>query len=814
MAPQEVTKFHDQGIKPVVEVKTRLGRILRCTPSHPVFTPEGWRPVGQLPIGARIAAPRALPFFGAECMPEEAVKLIAYILSDGHAKSQVSVTSAIPEVEADLAGLAAYFGMTLRIYLKKNNRAKQYRFVIPHADRTLARRELALALRNARDAAGVSWAQWARNAMVSEAMLIQWGCGRSSPSRAELQRLADAIGTPVTTLAATARDRAAQTTPVAHFLETVGLRFSSAQNKAIPEPVFCLPQARLAVFLRTLFTCDGSVHINQSGKAGISYTTISSRLAEDVQHLLLRFGFIAKLRTKPMQVHDKPYTAYELQVLGINQVKRILRDIGIWGREDAKAKIDQLESPGLSSTQFDTIPTGPWFWEHVRLLAGGVSFKEMSRRTGVTIHGSRVETPLARTTVAALAAAYPSLPLQNLAQGDVYWDEIETITPAGEEHIYDLTIAGTGNFVANDLLVHNSTLLAGVAGHVALHEGEVLYVSAEESAQQVKLRAERLGIETDRLLLLAETDVDAVVTAIEQVMPKLVVVDSIQTVASEQIVSAPGSVSQVRESTLRLMHVAKRLHIPICIIGHVTKEGTVAGPRTLEHIVDAVLYLEGERFHIYRLLRGAKNRFGPTDEVGVFEMSGDGMLDVADPSGIFLTERRGRDSGSAVVVSMEGTRPLLVEAQALATTTAFGAPRITTNGVDRNRLLMLLAVLTKRVGLALANQDVYVNVAGGFTLDEPAVDLGVAVAVASSFTERRVTPNTVLLGEIGLGGELRPVTRTLARVREAEKLGFERCILPVGGHGLESESSAGERHEVELRRVGSVREALEIALEQ
>ena len=229
-----------------------------------------------------------------------------------------------------------------------------------------------------------------------------------------------------------------------------------------------------------------------------------------------------------------------------------------------------------------------------------------------------------------------------------------------------------------------------MAGHIALHEGEVLYVSAEESAQQVKLRAERLGIETDRLLLLAETDVDAVVTAIEQVMPKLVVVDSIQTVASEQIVSAPGSVSQVRESTLRLMHVAKRLHIPICIIGHVTKEGTVAGPRTLEHMVDAVLYLEGERFHIYRLLRGAKNRFGPTDEVGVFEMSGDGMLDVADPSGIFLTERRGRDSGSAVVVSMEGTRPLLVEAQALATTTAFGAPRITTNGVDRNRLLMLL----------------------------------------------------------------------------------------------------------------------------
>ncbi len=631
MAPQAVTTFHDQGVKSIVEVKTRLGRTLRCTPSHPVFTPEGWRPVGQLPVGARIAAPRALPFFGAEPMPEAAVKLIAYILSDGSAKSQISVTSAIPEVEADLVGLAAHFGMTLRIYLKKNTQAKQYRFVIPYADKGYARQELAIALRQARAEKGISWAQWARDASVKQNMLIQWSCGGSAPGRVELQRLADAIGVPVTTLGSSARDRAAHITPVAHFLETVGLRFSSAQNKAVPQQIFRLPRKQLAVFLRTLFTCDGSVHIDQSGRAGISYGTISSRLAEDVQHLLLRFGFIARLRTRPLRVNDKPYTAYELQVLGVNQVKRFLREIGIWGREEAKTKIEQLASPRLSSTQFDTIPTGATFWEHVRLLAGNVSYKEMSRQTGVTIHGSRVDGPLARTTVAAISAKYPSVYLQNLAQGDIYWDEIKTITSAGEEQVYDLTIAGMPNFVANDLIVHNSTLLAGVAGHIALHEGEVLYVSAEESAQQVKLRAERLGIETDRLLLLAETDVDAVVTAIEQVMPKLVVVDSIQTVASEQIVSAPGSVSQVRESTLRLMHVAKRLHIPICIIGHVTKEGTVAGPRTLEHMVDAVLYLEGERFHIYRLLRGAKNRFGPTDEVGVFEMSGDGMLDVADP---------------------------------------------------------------------------------------------------------------------------------------------------------------------------------------
>jgi DNA repair protein RadA/Sms len=373
-------------------------------------------------------------------------------------------------------------------------------------------------------------------------------------------------------------------------------------------------------------------------------------------------------------------------------------------------------------------------------------------------------------------------------------------------------VPGSLVLFAGDPGIGKSSLLLVVAGHIALHDGEVLYVSAEESAQQVKLRAERFGIATDRLLLLAETDVDAVAEAVERMQPALVVVDSIQTVATAQVVSAPGSISQVRESTLRLMQVAKRLHVPICIIGHVTKEGTVAGPRTLEHMVDAVLYLEGERFHTYRLLRSVKNRFGATNEVGVFEMCGDGMLDVTNPSGLFLTERRGQDSGSTVVVSLEGTRPLLVEVQALATTTAFGVPRVTTTGVDRNRLLLLMAVLIKRVGLALGNQDVYVNVAGGFTLDEPAVDLGVAVAVASSFTERRVAAETVLLGEIGLGGELRPVPRSDVRIREAAKLGFARCVLPTATPAV-GDLAAGAGGQIELLRARTVKEAIEIALE-
>ena len=361
--------------------------------------------------------------------------------------------------------------------------------------------------------------------------------------------------------------------------------------------------------------------------------------------------------------------------------------------------------------------------------------------------------------------------------------------------------------------IGKSTLLAAVAGYIASQTGPVLYVSAEESAQQVKMRADRLGITSERLLLLPETEIEAVVETAERLRPALLVVDSIQTVASSNVTSAPGSISQVRESTLRLMQLAKGTQVPVFIIGHVTKEGTVAGPRALEHIVDAVLYLEGERYHSYRLLRGAKNRFGATNEVGVYEMRGEGMVDVENPSALFLAEHDGRSTGSVVTVSMEGTRPLLVEVQALATTTAFGTPRCTTNGLDQSRTLMLLAVLTKRVGLALGNQDVYVNVAGGFSLGEPAVDLGVAAAVASSFREQRVAPDTVLIGEVGLGGEIRTVTRTEARIREAAKLGFRRCVLPRSTRARPHTSDSTSGPGIELAQASTLAEALELALE-
>jgi DNA repair protein RadA/Sms len=336
----------------------------------------------------------------------------------------------------------------------------------------------------------------------------------------------------------------------------------------------------------------------------------------------------------------------------------------------------------------------------------------------------------------------------------------------------------------------------------------VLYVTAEESAQQVKMRADRLDVDQDGLFVLSETSIDTVLASAEQLRPSIIVIDSIQTVFTDEITSAAGSVSQVRECTARLMAFAKPRDVAIFIVGHVTKEGAIAGPRVLEHMVDAVLYLEGERFHQYRILRGVKNRFGSTDEVGVFEMVGSGMREVRNPSEAFLQERAGNAAGSTVTVTMEGTRPILVEVQALTSTSAYGTARRTANGFDLNRLQMLVAVLTKRVGIGLADQDIYVNVVGGLRLSEPAVDLGVALAVASSFREVRVNPHLVAIGEVGLSGELRSVAQLERRLQEATNLGFKQALVPATlGRGMIRPPEG-----LSLVRVSSLVEAIEEAL--
>lgn len=308
--------------------------------------------------------------------------------------------------------------------------------------------------------------------------------------------------------------------------------------------------------------------------------------------------------------------------------------------------------------------------------------------------------------------------------------------------------------------------------------GKILYVSGEESAEQIKLRADRLGINNDNILFLSETDIDNVENQLEKNKPDFVIIDSIQTMYSDEITSAPGSVSQVREITARVMKMCKQNLITTIIIGHVTKDGNIAGPRVLEHMVDTVLYLEGERYFSYRILRGVKNRFGSTNEIGMFEMVNEGLKEITDPSSILISERQNEVAGSAIVASMEGTRPLLLELQALSTPTVFGFPRRTANGVDCNRLILLIAVLEKRAGFNLGSQDVYLNVVGGIKVNEPAIDLGIILSVASSYKNIPIPDDVAVIGEVGLTGEVRSVNMIEKRVREIEKLGYKKCLIP------------------------------------
>lgn len=308
----------------------------------------------------------------------------------------------------------------------------------------------------------------------------------------------------------------------------------------------------------------------------------------------------------------------------------------------------------------------------------------------------------------------------------------------------------------------------------------VLYVSGEESPEQIKLRAERLSINAETIMLLPETLVENIIAAAGELKPAVLVIDSIQTIFTEELTSAPGSVGQIRESAAKLMIFAKKSHIPVFLIGHVTKEGAIAGPRVLEHLVDTVLYFEGDRGHPYRILRTVKNRFGSTNEIGVFEMTDSGLAEINNPSELFLSERPLNVSGSTVIASMEGTRPLLVEIQALVAPTTFGMPRRTSMGVDFNRVNLLVAVLEKKAGMHLGGMDIFINIVGGLKVIEPASDLGVIAAIASSFREIPIDSRTFLFGEVGLSGEVRAVAQAETRLKEAAKIGFKRAIIPAG----------------------------------
>ena len=393
----------------------------------------------------------------------------------------------------------------------------------------------------------------------------------------------------------------------------------------------------------------------------------------------------------------------------------------------------------------------------------------------------RIDTGITKGTTASARAVRESVkaaavvPLTDVSADD----ETRSTTGIGElDRVLGVGIVpGSLVLVGGDPGIGKSTLLLQVCRQMAEMK-KILYISGEESQAQIRLRANRMGKFSPNLLLLCETNLETIRGVIEKERPELVIIDSIQTMYSEEVSSAPGSVSQVRESTNVFMQLAKGLCISIFIVGHVTKEGTVAGPRVLEHMVDTVLYFEGDRHASYRILRAVKNRFGSTNEIGVFEMRQDGLAEVENPSEYMLSGRPENASGSVVACSMEGTRPILLEIQALVCRSNFGMPRRTAAGTDYNRVNLLMAVLEKRLGMALSNCDAYINIAGGIRMNEPAIDLGIVLAIASSFRNRPIDEKTIVFGEVGLSGEVRAVSMPEQRVAEAKKLGFETCILP------------------------------------
>ncbi len=376
------------------------------------------------------------------------------------------------------------------------------------------------------------------------------------------------------------------------------------------------------------------------------------------------------------------------------------------------------------------------------------------------------------------------------------FDELDRVLGGG-------LIKGSLVLLGGEPGIGKSTLILQLCNKIKT-EGKVLYVSGEESAEQIKLRADRLQINNDDILFLGETDIDIIEENILDINPKLVIIDSVQTMYSDDISSAAGSVSQVREITARIMKMCKQKQITTIIIGHVTKDGNIAGPRVLEHMVDTVLYIEGERYFSYRILRSVKNRFGSTNEIGMFEMEGLGMKEIIDPSSVLISERKEDYTGSVIVASMEGTRPILVELQALCSQSVFGLPRRTANGIDYNRLTLLIAVLEKKSAFTLGNQDVYLNVVGGIKVSEPALDLGIVLSVASSYKNKVIPKNVVVMGEVGLTGEVRSINFIEKRLKEAEKLGFEKCIIPENNKKL-----LKDKYKLDIIGVKDVNEAID-----
>lgn len=536
------------------------------------------------------------------------------------------------------------------------------------------------------------------------------------------------------------------------WLAKLGLTNAGAKDKQVPWTILQSTQDNVRAFLQGLFDTDGSAH-----KLGVEFCTVSKTLAHQVHLLLLQFGIVGKLRFKPNAYAG----AWIIQMQG-NNARLFYERIGF--RLERK-QCKQSLLPLIANPNLDVIPYLP--------AADPFRIPPDRRWDRRYVKGTRKA-----GYEKARSIAHFITEVGDLLEPMFFWDEVVKADESGLAPCYDLCVPETHTFVTNGIVSHNSTLIMQSSAALAQSVGRVLYVSGEESVQQIKLRADRMNLHADELYLLTETNLADIFEQVNRVDPAILIIDSIQTIYTEESESSPGSVSQVRECASRLQMLAKTSGISVFMIGHVTKEGAIAGPRVLEHIVDTVLYLEGDPFQAYRLLRSVKNRFGATSEIGVFEMSGLGMIEVPNPSEVFLAERVLNAPGTAIAITMEGTRPLLVEIQSLTSPTTFGNPRRTPNGVDMNRLLLISAVLSKRLGLKLHEHDIFMNVVGGMKVDEPASDLAMALAMASSYYEKAIPPDFAFVGEIGLSGEIRAVSQLAARLHEAAKLGFQRVMLP------------------------------------
>jgi DNA repair protein RadA/Sms len=716
LVPVPVARFIPNGIKPLVRVVTALGRELRVTAEHPFLTWRGWLPASALRKGDRLASPTGLPFFGAREMPEEEIRLIAYLLGDGSTlDGKVSVAASLPEIVRDMYRIAAHFGCRISDYGKPGNASREYRVVHEHGP---------------------------------------------------------------------------QENPALEYVRALGMGEKAAARKSIPACIFELRRPLLTMFLHALFSTDGSVNVSSDDQQPkVSYATTSRCLAEEVQHLLLRFGFVARLRTKPSTYKGEPYTSYEVEFMGVPEVKRFLDEIGLDGRDEAQARIAGLPDPGRPSTRSDTIPTGQAFWDRVdRANAAMGDGRRLRLRCGVQPgdrKGGRADTPLARTTVCRMADSLRDPWLDALAHGDVYWDEVvEEAVPAGEGEVGDLEVPPHADFVAGDLVIHNSTVLMQLAANFVGQHLTVLYVTGEESQTQVASRAIRLGLRRRGVHLLESNSLAEAAAAIRRFRPNIVIADSAQTISDENVSGAEGAASQIRAVASTLGRLCKQQRACLIMVGHVNKEGGAAGPKTLEHLVDVLVLLLGQRAGGPRTFLPVKNRFGPSGTPCVLEMGPKGLTEVQNAAVDLLGERAVGEPGSVVYVDASMTVPMLVEIEALvarnAAVTGDGGARRDFDGVGKARIPRILARLANDATIDLARRDVDISAASisKQDLDDESVDLAIAAAVASSARNEALAPDIVVFGAIGVSGRVKAVDRCRDRLEAALKLGFTRALIP------------------------------------